>query len=83
MTDEQREELILEAKQFYFAAPLLKPLLEKRWSIAYSRLLAKFREGSINDSLVAELAVLSDLKAEILRKENEFKSLEEQHADRK
>ena len=74
----EREQLLNEARQFYLAAPLLHPLLAKRRELILVRILQQHREGRTDyTSLVAELAVISDLEREIRTKEQTYDALME------
>jgi len=80
MDESERIETLNEARQFYLAAPVMMPLIERRKRIAYERLLAKHRDGDTNVlNLVSELSVLNDLENEIRRKEETYKTMETQN----
>lgn len=77
MTDEERADLIQEAKIFHLAAPFVLPLLARRKKVAFERLLGKHRDGSTDFlTLVSELSVLNDLERDILSKSEMYKTLE-------
>lgn len=87
MTNEERQEMVTEARLFALAAPVVLPLIERRKKHSLDKLLAAHREGRTDTTtLVAELSVLSDLERDIKQKETIYLTLEErQHArpDRK
>lgn len=73
MTEQERN----EARHFFLAAPILLPLLERRKKDAINRLMVKHREGDTRfDTLVAEIAVLTTLEAEINTKLKIYETLE-------
>lgn len=80
MTENERHNLLTEARQYQIAAPILLPILEKRKHIAMTKLMQKYREGATDYlTLVAELSVLTDLARELTSKESTFQLLEEPH----
>lgn len=77
MTAEERQEMLNEARQFYLAAPVLLPLLERRKVDTINKLMAKHRDGDTKyETLVSELAVLINLQSEINSKESTYRLLE-------
>lgn len=77
MTEEERRELLVEARVFSIAAPVVLPLIQKRRKIATERLLAKYKEGSTDYlTLVSELSVLADLERDILSRAETYNVLE-------
>jgi hypothetical protein len=86
MTDSEREYL-QEAKTFAWAAPVILPLIQRRRKITFDILMSGFRQGNMTPqdqtARLAELSVLADLEREIMQKEQEYRTLEEQHANRK
>lgn len=78
MTDQERQEMIQEARIFALARPIILPLLEKRKKVAFERLMLAHKEGKTeNVALVAELSVLSDLEREINQKDAFYNSMTE------
>lgn len=78
MTESERIQILNEARQFYLAAPVLLPLLERRKNDTINRLLSRHRDGDTKyDTLVSELAVLTNLQNEINAKESTYRILEE------
>lgn len=83
MTEEQRLEQITEARQFYFASPVLLPLLERMHRIALERLISSYREGNKDaTNLIAELSVIDQLKREVTQKELTYRTMEEKNGKR-
>ena len=79
MTEEERRDMITEARHFSLAAPLIIPLIEKRRSLVLNRLYGQHRDGSTNYvGLVAELSVLRDLEQEIHQKIQIIETMERQ-----
>jgi len=71
-------EELTEARIFAISAPLILPMLEKRKSVAMSKLLMRFREGGTDfTTLVAELNTLCDLERELKTKEQLYNTLQE------
>lgn len=84
MTEHERIEAISEARIFAIAAPLIRPLIERRKKDALARLMQAHRAGrSDTATLVAEVTVLSEIEHEINQKELTYRTLEEQHGTRK
>lgn len=78
MTSYEKEKLLVEARTFAIAAPLLMPMIERYKKSAIDRLMAKHRDGDTKyETLVAELAVLTRFESEFLQKENIYRTLEE------
>lgn len=83
LTEHERTELIAKARIFSLAAPVILPLIEKMKKDALGRLMQAHKAGRTNTStLVAELSVLADLEGEIIRKDNEYKTLQERYNER-
>jgi hypothetical protein len=77
MTEAEKVQMLTEARQFYIAAPILLPLLEKRKADALNRLIAKHRDGDNKyDTLVSEISVLTNLQHDINSKEAIYRTLE-------
>ena len=85
LTDEERQEQINDARGFAYAMPIFAPLIERRKKDALGRLLMAFRSGKTETmTLIAEIAVLSDLETEMRQKEATYNSLmEKENARRK
>lgn len=80
MTENEREEL-QDLRLFAIAAPMLRPLLEKRKRAAFEQMRREFKDGRTDHTArVAELSVLADLETELNLKENHYRSLEERYA---
>lgn len=78
MTDQERENLLTEARQFYIAAPILGPLLERFKKNAMDKLMGMHRDGKTEfGPIVAELAVITNIQREIASKHETFNSFEE------
>lgn len=65
-----------EMRLFAIAAPMIRPLLEKRRINTYNRLIMAYRDGRVEPTLVAELSVISALETEINQKEQHYLSME-------
>lgn len=82
MTQEEKQRMMVEAKHFYLAAPVVLPLIQNMKHIAFMRLMAKHRDGDTNyQTLVSELAVLDQLEREINQKEVMYRTMEESSAN--
>jgi len=80
MTDQE----VQESRAFYLAAPVLLPMLERRKRIATEKLLSAFREGRTDLlALTSELNAYVGLEQEIKQLEANYKTLEEQNANRR
>lgn len=76
MTPEQ----LTEVRQYYLAAPVILPMLERFRRDALSRLMSQHFAGDMNFApLVAELAVLQRIEIEFKGKEATYRQLEEKH----
>lgn len=77
MTDNERHEALSEARLFAIAAPMILPLIERRIELASQKLQSAFRSGETNFiAQVAELTTLSDLRREVLQKEQIYNTME-------
>jgi len=66
--DEQRR-LISEARQLVVAVPVLGPMLERRKSMAFQRLIAAHRDGKpVDVNAVSELYIVESILSEIKSK---------------
>lgn len=85
MNEEERHDLIAEAKIIAIANPILFPILAKRKAEAFGRLRQAHKMGRTDtDTIVAELSVLSDIEDELRQKEAIYDTLgEKQNAKRK
>ncbi len=79
LNEEERRELILDAKAYYLAAPILVPMIERRKKVAQQKLLSAFREGRTDLlALVAEFAAFSAVEDEIRTREATYTQLDQQ-----
>lgn len=82
-TETEYQKMLVEARHFYLAAPVILPLLDKRKADAFARLLVSFKGGkSDNMTIVAELSVLADLEREVRVKLQTYIAEEEKHGNR-
>lgn len=81
-TENDKTEMIREARLFYQGAPVILPLIQRRRQHAQDRLLNAFREGKhdLLLTLTAELNAFDLLEREIISKEQTYRTLEEQNA---
>ena len=81
MTEEEKTEMISEARIFALAAPIIMPIIERRKGDAIARLIQAHKAGITDTTaLVAEVSVLSDLAQEINQKELIYQTLERVNA---
>jgi uncharacterized protein YbcV (DUF1398 family) len=84
MLEHDRIEQLSEARIFALAAPVILPIIMKRKEEALARLMQAHQAGKTDTAtIVAELAVLSELEIEIKQKERTYTSFEEKYANRK
>ena len=77
MTDEERNDMIAEARVFALANPVVLPLIERRKREAHGRLIQSFKSGQTDNlSIVAEITVLTELENELKQKETLYNTLE-------
>ena len=82
MTEQERNDMILEARAFYLSAPLVMPILAKRRDNVIAKLRLAHQKGDTNHTaLVAELSVLSDIEQEIKQKDQIYRTLEAQNGN--
>lgn len=83
MTDEERREMIQEARMLSIAAPVILPMIRERKRVSLETLLMKFRSGE-KDLLtqVADLSSLDSLERDIIAKDQTFKQLQEKQNGR-
>ncbi len=78
MTDDERIELVSEARVFALAAPVILPIIEKKKKDALARLLQAHKMGRGDTAtIVAELCAFSDIESDIKQKEIMYRTLEE------
>jgi len=79
-----REELMNEARLFYLASPVILPLIERRRKFAFDMLMQAHKAGRTDTTtIVAELAVLTDLEREVNTKQQSYETMEKQHVRNK
>lgn len=77
MNENDKQNLITEARQYAVAAPSLLPLLETRKTQAIQKLIGRFRNGETELlATIAEIAGLQSLEDEIKRKIQTLDGLE-------
>ena len=82
MTQEERNEMLRDARLISLAAPVVLPILEKRKRIALQKLISKHREGDTNTlTLISEITVLTDIESEIKQKVQIVETLGEKNAN--
>lgn len=76
MNEQERDDLIKEARVFYMIAPLVGPILDKKRREVISRMRIAHQAGERDHTaLVAELSVITALDDEIKRKEQDYNHL--------
>jgi len=82
MNNDERIEMIAEARVFALAAPVILPIIEKRKKEAFGRLMQAHKNGRVDTAtIVAELSAFSDIEIEIKQKELMYRTLEDQHGN--
>lgn len=83
MTPEERTEAIAEARIFALAAPVLRPIIERRKRDALGRLMQAHKAGRTDTAaIVAEISAFDDIERELDQKESTYRYLEEQQHGR-
>ena len=84
MTEEERNEMLSEAKVFALANPVVLPLLSRRKANAHGKLIQSFKTGQTDNlSIVAEITVLTELENEMKQKAELYNTLEGSTRERK
>lgn len=73
----ERQALVAEARQISMSAPVLFPMLDKRRSAAIQRMLGNYRDGKMDQGVIAEIFVISSIQEELRNKLNNLKLSEE------
>jgi hypothetical protein len=77
VSEEEKQDMLAEAKIFAIVSPTIIPLLHKRKKVAMDRLLSKYQNGQTDYlTLISEIAVLTDLEREITSKAETYSILE-------
>lgn len=65
MTEQEKRDLLTEARMIQAALPVLGPMLERQHKMALQRLMAVYATGKVDTNIVAELSVITRIQSEL------------------